>query len=154
MRGLIAHPGFQFWVYKLQGRLTYTHYVPGQLPRKYTLYGYEFKGKLGIEHHYKEGFPEAIYQKSGPWAIPNDGANWCIHPYPHHACNSVTDQQNALTLAPGAPSPQATFKYAQDTAVDTQNTSLGARETPPDVQVTPPDEQETLPDTHSNSQDT
>jgi hypothetical protein len=111
-------------------------------------------GKLNIEYHYKEGFPEVIYQKSGPWVIPNDGANWCIHQYPYHACNSATDQENALTPAPGAPSPQVTFKYAQDTAVDTQNTSLGARETPPDVQVTPPDEQETLPDTHSNSQDT
>jgi hypothetical protein len=106
MRSLIAHPGLQFWVYKLQGRLTYTHYVPGQLPRKYTLYGYEFKGmpeggegihrqtmvhrggifnsfsaafveemsivvmrvdgKLDIEYHYKEGFTEVIYQKSGP----------------------------------------------------------------------------------------
>jgi hypothetical protein len=44
MRELISHPELQFWIYSLEGKLAYTHFIPGQLPRQYLIHKNEFKG--------------------------------------------------------------------------------------------------------------
>ena len=37
MRVIVAFPGFRFWLYKLEGKLICTHYMPDQPPRQYTI---------------------------------------------------------------------------------------------------------------------
>jgi len=37
MRVIVAFPGVRFWLYKLEGKLICTHYMPDQPPRKFTI---------------------------------------------------------------------------------------------------------------------
>jgi hypothetical protein len=49
MRELIALPGLHFWIYKLEGVLALEHFIPGQLPRRYTFSKHDFAGIQEME---------------------------------------------------------------------------------------------------------
>jgi hypothetical protein len=174
MRELIALPGLHFWIYKLEGALALTHFILGQLPRRYTISKHDFAGIQEMEEgtHSKmmvdlgghpKTFSTTLSRELSVVFLRIDGTLDMEYHYGSDSREVLSDgfgpwtiesygarpvDQQTHSTGPPAVASHGNFLTTDLHIPAPQRAWEFSQGTSPDTQETPPDILETPPDTH------